>query len=270
MDGKGLRLNEGKIRYDLMDGYSIEQVAKVFTKGAEKYAEHNWRKGMKWSKMLASLERHVAKFKKGEDFDEETGLYHLAHAAWNALGLVTYYKIFPQGDDRQHSYLEHPNIGLDIDEVLCDWVGAWSEKFAMDIPEMWFFDRDIMEKFKNLEDKNELNDFYLGLKPKIKASEIPFEPHCYVTSRPVPTWVTERWLDMHGFPARPVYTVGLGESKVEVIKKSGTEIFVDDRFDNFVQLNRAGICTFLFDSKHNQRYDVGYKRIKHLKELLER
>ena len=74
---------------------------------------------------------------------------------------------------------------------------------------------------------------------------------------------------MHGgFPTAKVFTVGPNVSKVEVAKKCGIEIFVDDRFENFVELNNAGICCFLFDAPHNQRYDVGYKRIKELNELI--
>ena len=65
----------------------------------------------------------------------------------------------------------------------------------------------------------------------------------------------------------PVYSVGLSESKIDVAKRSGIDIFVDDRFENFVELNQAGICCYLFDASHNQRYEVGYKRIKSLREL---
>jgi uncharacterized HAD superfamily protein len=56
-------------------------------------------------------------------------------------------------------------------------------------------------------------------------------------------------------------------SKIDVAKESGIDIFVDDRFENFVELNNAGICCYLFDSPHNRRYDVGHKRIKSLSEL---
>jgi uncharacterized HAD superfamily protein len=80
--------------------------------------------------------------------------------------------------------------------------------------------------------------------------------------------VTERWLAANGFPAVKVYTVGLTESKVDVIKSAGVDIFVDDRYENFVELNNAGICTFLMDANHNKRYEVGYKRSKSLRGLL--
>lgn len=76
------------------------------------------------------------------------------------------------------------------------------------------------------------------------------------------------WLDKNGFPAVPVYSVGHGVSKVDVAKRSGIDIFVDDRYENFVELNQNGICCFLFDAPHNQRYNVGYKRIKSLNDLI--
>lgn len=277
----GLRFNSNKLRHDLIEPFAIQELAKVFTKGAIKYEARNWEKGMKWSNMLASLKRHINAFERGEDFDfdseckdcqegeckNHTGLYHIAHAAWNCLGLLSYYKIYPQGDDRQHQYLTHPKIGLDIDEVICDWVGEWVKYHNIPVPKTWFFDRDIMSKFSSMREAGTLDEFYLSLPPKVDPDNIPFEPHCYITSRPVSTEVTEKWLDKHGFPARPVYTVPPGQSKLQIIKESGIEVFVDDRFDNFTELNKAGICTYLFDAPHNQRYNVGYKRIFSLKEL---
>ena len=67
---EGLRFNEGKTRHDLVPAFAQEQYAKVLTKGAEKYAERNWEKGMAWSKVLSSLKRHILAFEKGEDFDK--------------------------------------------------------------------------------------------------------------------------------------------------------------------------------------------------------
>lgn len=267
---KGLRYNEGKIRYDLITPFALEQLATVLSKGAEKYAERNWELGMRWSTVIASLERHLQAFKNGEDFDKESGLLHISHLLTNAAFLAEYYKIYPQGDDRQHQYLSQPKIGLDIDEVLAAWVPSWSARWKIDVPKSWYFDRHIAEKFKEMEESGELYTFYLDLPVLTDPDSIPFEPHCYVTSRPIPVEYTEEWLDKNGFPQRPVYCVGIGNSKVDVIKESGCEVFVDDRFDNFVELNKAGICTFLFDAPHNQRYDVGYKRIKNLKELMQR
>lgn len=277
---EGKRYNKGKIRYDLIEPFALEELAKVFTKGAEKYEDNNWLKGMKWSKMRASLGRHLAAYDKNEDFDfdptcedcikgtcvNHTGLYHIAQVAWNALGILSYYKHYPEGDDRYKKTTK--KIGLDIDEVLCDWVNPWCKKFNLEKPTSWFFQRDIMKHFDELGKTGELDKFYLDLPPLMKPSDIPFEPHCYVTSRPVSGEITEQWLDKNGFPTKPVITVKPGESKVQVMKEAGVEVFVDDRYENFEDLNKNGILCYLWDCAHNQRYNVGYKRIKSLKEII--
>lgn len=264
--GGGLRFNEGKLRYDLLHPVAQDGIVRVLTKGAEKYAPRNWERGMKWSTVLASMKRHIAAIERGEDFDPETGELHIDHVQCNAHFLSAYYKIYPQGDDRQQPYLHRPKIGLDIDEVIADWVQAYMDRYGLtERPVYWNFEKEIGEQFKEMKDDKE---FWLGIKPKVDPKSLPFEPTCYITSRPIPSEWTQEWLQMNGFPARPVYTVGLEMTKVEAAKESGIEIFVDDRYENFVELNQAGICTFLMDAPHNQRYKVGHKRITELNQLV--
>lgn len=283
------RYNSGKFKYELIPTSFLKELAKVFTVGAEKYTifdsegnmvesgADNWRNGQPWKDSLSSIIRHLEKFRDGEDYDydwpkELLDKYgptlHLANAAWGISTLIEFYKIHPELDNRNHSYLNPKRIFLDVDEVLARFTKSWCERWEIVEPTSWYFDRHIVQRFDEMREKGELDDFYLNLEVLTPASEIPFEPAGYVTSRPVSSEITERWLDMNGFPHRPVYTVGLGESKVDVIKKINCDIFVDDRFDNFVELNKAGICTYLFDAPHNHRYQVGYKRIKSLKELI--
>lgn len=164
-------------------------------------------------------------------------------------------------------HIPNPKIGLDIDEVLADWVGHWTRYFGQEIPSSWVFDRDIGAKFESLKDDK---DFWMSIPAKVNHYEIPFEPHCYITSRSIPKEWTEEWLDRNGFPAAKVHSVGLGESKLDVAKSSGIDVFVDDKFDTFVELNNAGIDCYLFDAHHNQRYDVGNKRIYSLRELTQK
>ena len=264
---KGLRFNTGKKRFDLVHAWAHEQMVDVLTVGANKYAERNWERGMAWSNVIASLKRHLNAIEKGEDFDPETTLLHAAHIACNAHFLTAYYKIYPQGDDRPHKYLQIPKIGLDIDEVLCDWVGDWTNYRGLETPTSWYFDRGLLEEFDRMKKEGTLDDFYLGLNPLIKPEDIPFEPHCYITSRPVDTKITEQWLAKHGFPSRPVFTTTKEKGKVEIAKEQGVELVVDDGFHNFKALNEAGICCFLMNAPHNQLYDVGFKRCYSLKEL---
>ncbi len=116
--GQAKRYNAGKPRYDLIPTFAQEQYAKALTMGANKYGEHNWRKGMPWSSVIASLERHLEAIKRGEDYDKESGLLHTAHIMCNAGFLSEYYKIYPQGDDRLHHYLSTPRVCLDADIIV--------------------------------------------------------------------------------------------------------------------------------------------------------
>lgn len=262
---EGLRYNEGKDRHDLIPTFAQDQYAKILTYGATKYAPRNWEKGMAWSKVIASLKRHLHAIESGEDFDLESGCLHSAHVMCNAAFLTEYYKIYPQGDDRNHHYHRQLKIGVDIDEVLAGWVQHWCNYHNQPIPESWNFDRGLKAKFEALSDNKE---FWLSIPVLTKPEDIPFEPHCYITSRSIPKEWTEEWLDNNGFPVAPVYSVGTGQSKVQACFDSGIDIFVDDRFETFCELNKAGICTYLFDAPHNQRYSVGYRRIKSLKDLV--
>lgn len=282
IEERGLRFNTGKVRFDLLEPYAIEQLAMVFTRGANKYADHNWLKGMDWSKVLASLERHINAFKNGEDLDVDpnckecnegtckshTGLLHMAHAAWNCMALVSYYKYHPELDDRIKNIIKPKRIGLDIDDVLASFLPKWCELHNVPLPTAWSFDRTIRDKFDEMSYNGKLNDFYLSLDVKTKPEDIPFEPVVYITSRPCASEITEQWLDMHGFPVAPVVTVGVEKSKLEAINEHKVDIFVDDNWNNFIEINQNGKCCFLFDALHNRRYNAGFRRIKSLKELL--
>ena len=90
MEEVGLRYNEGKPRVDLLPPDALLALGEVYEVGAKKYAERNWEKGMSWQTVLGCLLRHTFKFMLGEDRDEESGLLHSQHIAWNALALLTY------------------------------------------------------------------------------------------------------------------------------------------------------------------------------------
>lgn len=267
--GGGLRFNEDKLRYDLVHPLAHRDMVDILTFGAKKYFDRNWEKGLSWTSVIASLKRHVEAIDAGEDFDPETGKLHIAHAACNVHFLNAFYYIFPQGDDRPKKFLTLPKIGLDIDGVVANFASAWSRKYkeVLAKPNTWYFDRNIGKRFKELAEKGLLDDFYLNLEPLMKAEDLPFEPHCYITSRPVSSEITAKWLDKHKYPAKKVYTVELGESKVEAAKEAGVEIFVDDNFKNFVDLNNNGIFTYLYDKTYNRKHDVGHMRIKSLEEI---
>lgn len=76
----GVKFDGDKPRMDLLDPYAIEQLSRVLTFGARKYAAHNWRKGIRKSRLLAAALRHLFAYLRGEDQDPESGLSHAAHA----------------------------------------------------------------------------------------------------------------------------------------------------------------------------------------------
>jgi hypothetical protein len=138
-DGSGKRFNSGKLRFDLRPTYADQEYVKVLTQGAKKYGDHNWRNGMPWTTVIASLERHIHAFKCGQDTDEESGLSHMAHVMCNAAFLLEYEKIYPQGDNRIKSFLVQPNLVIScnvlIDEksnILVDQIPLKSDILVMD------------------------------------------------------------------------------------------------------------------------------------------
>ena len=100
LDGGGLRKNEGKLRTDLVPMSTLRSLARVLGKGAEKYEDNNWRRGMKWSTVQASLLRHLMLWIDGEDIDQESGLNHMDHIMANVTFLLEYIEVYPEGDDR--------------------------------------------------------------------------------------------------------------------------------------------------------------------------
>jgi hypothetical protein len=87
---QGTKFDQGKPRISLLSSDAIIEVAKVATMGAEKYDDHNWRKGMKWSRLMDAAERHLLKYNKGDRIDDESNLSHLTHVAWNIMALIDY------------------------------------------------------------------------------------------------------------------------------------------------------------------------------------
>jgi len=294
--GNGLRYNISKNRLSLIPSDALEGLGNVLTYGANKYTytnfyddnsnliktekgihesknrkvitgANNWRLGMKWSTVIDSLERHLLAYKNGEDYDSESGCMHIDHILTNAAFLKTYYRIYPQGDDRLHPYLNTPRIGLDIDDCLNNFVEEYCKRYNLDLPNSWHFDRKMSERLNDLKkDKT----FWLNIKPKINPKDLKFEPVCYITTRSIPVEWTEEWLDKYGFPVANVHSVGFDMSKVEIAKKENLDFFIDDRFENFLELNKNGVCTLLLNTHHNKNFDVGYKRIKDFNDFYER
>ena len=100
-------------RYDLLPYEALDEVARVYSFGAKKYANDNWLKGYSWRLSLGALLRHVARFAAREDRDPESGLHHLAHAVFHCLALITFGQRAGGTDDRMAAKEEDPARATD-------------------------------------------------------------------------------------------------------------------------------------------------------------
>jgi len=98
--GSGARYNDNKADLSLIPLSTLEDEARVWMYGKEKYAAWNWAKGMPWSVPYACAMRHLAAWQRGEELDPESGQPHLAHAMCNLRMLTLYSKTYQEGDDR--------------------------------------------------------------------------------------------------------------------------------------------------------------------------
>ena len=76
---------EGKPRVDLISPYAQWRTGEWLRKGAEKYDERNWEKGIPFSRCVASIERHLQEFKMGKVNED-----HLAAIIVNAQFIMHY------------------------------------------------------------------------------------------------------------------------------------------------------------------------------------
>ena len=83
----GMKFDDNKLRWDLLPWDAIEAIVDVYTYGAKKYEDNNW-KFVDKDRYFSALMRHLTASRNGETRDEESGRSHLAHAAWNAITLL--------------------------------------------------------------------------------------------------------------------------------------------------------------------------------------
>jgi len=97
---EGTKHDVGKVRLELIPPSLLYAVGEILTLGAKKYEDHNWAKGIKWSRVFGAMMRHMWSWWWGQDKDAEWGKSHLWHAACCLTFLIEYEKTRPEFDDR--------------------------------------------------------------------------------------------------------------------------------------------------------------------------
>jgi 5'(3')-deoxyribonucleotidase len=236
-----------KENYSKLSAYALRQIAKA--------ADFEDNSPRSWTEILNEIEQDLQLFKSSDDFHKETNLYLLNHVGFKVMKLIDQYRTAPNFDDRYKPYMNLKRIVLDVDDVVADFTEAFTKRYNINPKSYWDGTYNIG---KMLDEIKEDKDFYINLKVKYRPN---FMPYAYVSSRSIPVEWTETFLEMNDLPCRPVYHVPFNTSKLEVLKSLNTEIFIDDKFDNFAEALGAGITAFLMDAPHNQHYNVGFRRI---------
>lgn len=147
-----------------------------------------------------------------------------------------------------------PNVFLDIDDVIFTWYENYAKRFNTKVPKSWLSSKLIIKRLDILSQEKE---FWLSLDVK----NIPnFQPRGFVSARGIPKAWTKESLKINKIPGRTnVHQVGWGQSKIDVLKSLGCEVFVDDKYQTFKECRKNGIFCLLMDAPHNQKYKTKYR-----------
>lgn len=94
----------GKGRFDLLPPQTLKRLAEHYERGAEKYGDNNYLKGIPISRYIDSLYRHINNYRVGDESED-----HLIAAVWNLIGIIeteflVEKKILPEGLNNGHFY----------------------------------------------------------------------------------------------------------------------------------------------------------------------
>lgn len=77
----GKKFDSTKIKWNLLPWAEVEEVARVMTYGAVKYAPDNWKIVPEAKeRYFAAAIRHIIAWQKGQKIDTESKHHHLSHA----------------------------------------------------------------------------------------------------------------------------------------------------------------------------------------------
>lgn len=87
--------------FSLLPWDVLEEDAKLYATGAQKYESRNWERGYAWGLSFAAAIRHLTAFwQKRESLDPETQQHHLACARFHLAALMRFEQTNPELDDR--------------------------------------------------------------------------------------------------------------------------------------------------------------------------
>ena len=105
---------DDKLRWDLLPMSEIEDIVKLYHRGAKKYKPDSWKQlNDGFNRYRAALLRHMMAYLNGERYDKETGSNHLTAVAWNAIAMLWFDKhgkgLIPLDEPEDTDYKDDAN-----------------------------------------------------------------------------------------------------------------------------------------------------------------
>lgn len=105
------------VQMSLIPVEELQEVARLYRFGAQKYSEDNWRKGYDWRLSYDALQRHAMAFWNGESNDDETKCHHLSSVVFHALALMYFEQHHPELDSRPSTVLARRQAAAGVEEL---------------------------------------------------------------------------------------------------------------------------------------------------------
>lgn len=176
------------------------------------------------------------------------------------------------------------NVCIDIDGTITEpyyWLESANEYFGKnikpsevtkyDIHEVLNVPREDYLKFYELHGKQ----MHIESEPRQDAKRILSKLNqlhniSYVTARDTKLKeITTEWFDIHGLPQAQLYLLGT-HYKVDKAKELNCDIFIEDRYENAIQLAIAGFKVLLIDCYYNRKPLIpGVIRVFNWKDIYE-
>ena len=128
-----------------LDPLALMEVAKVAEFGSHKYAAYNYLNGYRWSLSYDAGQRHHMLHWAGIDRDDESGLLHMAHAAWHCLTQISFMIRGLGTDDRPKDFKLPPGLTVDLDAEFAKMAATTDEpevgeRFKDKDGDLWEYD----------------------------------------------------------------------------------------------------------------------------------
>lgn len=135
-------------------------------------------------------------------------------------------------------------IGLDIDDCLADFWGAYCEYFDTANNPKMLQDHIITRNVQQILSKDK--DFWLNL----EVINMPdFVPELYCTKRVNNKAWTREWLRRNGFPDRPIYQMYYQHGNKADMIKGRVDVFVDDSLTNVLKCQKSGLPALVYHTE---------------------